>query len=198
MPATLGESTCTSALLVDAHREATKGFAIPCTRSCRVGSKPTTQNTNACGQASKKRNRRWATSEVSRAMGSKFWMAQPTRHVVGALVRDSRGALDAVQKESLIALHGAMLNHETDLDADCGMIVAEVTREFLGLPWAWRKIGHRGVLSLLAGPIRSFGYSDEARRQCWSRMWEGSSRDTVNRLRCRRIRLGTVRGVAEP
>ena len=53
--------------------------------------------------------------------------------VIESLVRDSRGALEAVRGESLVALQNAMLKHETNLRALHDTLVAEVTREFLGV-----------------------------------------------------------------
>ena len=55
------------------------------------------------------------------------------RQVIESLVRDSRGALEAVRGESLVALQNAMLKHETDLRALHDTLVADVTREFFGV-----------------------------------------------------------------
>ena len=73
------------------------------------------------------------------------------RQVIESLVRDSRGALEAVRGESLVALQSAMLKDETDLRALHNTLVAEVTREFLGVrveldatQERWRQVGGDG------------------------------------------------------
>ena len=121
------------------------------------------------------------------------------RQVIESLVRDSRGALEDVRGESLVALQSAMLKHETDLRALYPLrhAVAEVTRHSgtvaTGRGWlqrqrqrACRKLNRRRVLILVSKLILG------VRRRTWEavvpdlpptafeldfRMREGPSRD---------------------
>ena len=58
------------------------------------------------------------------------------RQVIESLVRDSRAALAAVRRESLVALQSAMLKHETAFRALYETLLAEVIVSFLEYAWS--------------------------------------------------------------